>query len=72
MAVNFHEETNVLTILIFFILISLGGAVSIVGAASHMTSGHTSNPTTKRQVVRLSELQGRTSTSIWAVTRKAY
>jgi len=47
MAVNFHEETNVLTILIFFILISLGGAVSIVGAASHVTSGHTSNPTTQ-------------------------
>ena len=68
---NPREETNAITILTLLILISVGGAVSIVSAASHVTPIMHQTLLHKRQVVRLSEMQGRTFTIIRAGTRQA-
>ena len=46
--VNFYEKANAIIILTLLTLISVGGAVSIVGAASHVT-GHASKLTVKAE-----------------------
>jgi len=49
MVVNFHEETDAITILTPLILISIGGAVSVVGLASHVTPRGVSHQRSKRE-----------------------
>ena len=42
MVVNFYEKTDILTFFMILILV-IGGAVSVIGAASYVTLGGVSN-----------------------------